>query len=182
MKNNSTASTAELIERIKHFLPSQAPLKDFIHHNTLHAFQEQSFHEAISQARDVFGYKTYLTIEEYQELYQKGKIKKETLQRIINRECPSLSLKELMRAKTPNRNSSIGKLRKRWKSIYKIDIDSMVHPLLFRVISSYLDQGISIWNFPKTTIGFLDTLRTLEGNGLVSWFKTKLAKKLLLDK
>ncbi len=182
MKNNSTASTAELIDRIKHFLPSQAPLKDFIHHNTLHAFQEHSFHEAISQAREIFGYKTYLTIEEYQELYQQSKIKKVTLQRIINRECPSLSLKELMRAKTPNRNSSIGELRKRWKSIYKIDIDSMVHPLLFRVISSYLDQGISIWDFPKTTIGFLDTLRTLEGNGLVSWFKTKLAKKLLLDK
>jgi uncharacterized protein len=33
----------QTLEKLRHYLPHQSPLKDFVHHNTLQAFQELSF-------------------------------------------------------------------------------------------------------------------------------------------
>ena len=40
--NNSIFYEHEVLHELKHCLSSQAPLKDFIHHNTLHAFQNMN--------------------------------------------------------------------------------------------------------------------------------------------
>ena len=74
----------------------------------------------------------------------------------------------------------IGQLRSNWKSFFKIDLDSLVHPTLFRVIGSYLDQGISIWQFPTSESGFLDSIKELEKSSLVSFFRTSRVKEMLL--
>jgi hypothetical protein len=37
--NNHSFNEAQVIHELKHFLPAQQALKDFIHHNSLHAFQ-----------------------------------------------------------------------------------------------------------------------------------------------
>ena len=71
------------IHNLKHYLPAQAPLKDFIHHNTLHAFQEKSFHEALHTASDFFGYKVYLNLEEYRSQYKARKINNSIFERVI---------------------------------------------------------------------------------------------------
>ncbi|MBP6414807.1 MAG: DUF2309 family protein, partial [Bacteroidia bacterium] len=47
---------SEVIELLKHYLPTQTPLKDFIHHNSLHAFQKSKFYDAIFQASEIFGF------------------------------------------------------------------------------------------------------------------------------
>jgi hypothetical protein len=47
---------SHMIEHIRHYLPSQNPLKDFVHHNTLHAFQHKNFHIALSEASQIFSY------------------------------------------------------------------------------------------------------------------------------
>ena len=60
----------------------------------------------------------------------------------------------------------IGKLRDNWKKIYKLDLDNLVQPVLFRILSNYLDQGIAIFEFPVGNTGFL--------NALKSWRKTVL--------
>ncbi len=75
----------------------------------------------------------------------------------------------------------IGQLRAGWKRYYKADIDAMVHPLLFRSICSYLDQGISIWRFPAQQCSFLKAIRLLEKNGVISFFRQKRARQLLLN-
>ncbi|MBK8887142.1 MAG: DUF2309 family protein [Saprospiraceae bacterium] len=40
-----------VLHHLKHYLPAQASLKDFIHHNTLHAFKTESFSDALTQSR-----------------------------------------------------------------------------------------------------------------------------------
>src|SRR5574343_1502266 len=82
-KSHSGFNLHESLEELKHFLPSQAPLKDFIHHNTLHAFQHLPFHDALIEATERFGYKVYLTISEYRKLYADGKINEAILDRTV---------------------------------------------------------------------------------------------------
>ena len=74
----------EVLHRLKHFLPAQAPLKDFIHHNTLHAFQEQSFHEALNNAARLFGYTVYLSLSDYRKLYASKLINDQVIDRILD--------------------------------------------------------------------------------------------------
>ena len=58
------------IEHIAHWLPTQGPLKDFIHHNTLHSVQHHPFHEGVAIAAKIFGARSYLALSYYQNLYQ----------------------------------------------------------------------------------------------------------------
>jgi uncharacterized protein len=134
----------DLIHDLKHFLPAQAPLKDFIHHNTLHAFQNLLFEDAIRHASVKFGYKVSLTLEEYREAYRSGRISKEVLEKVITsgkgKEAQNEWLQRLLHVPYENEVfPRIGSLRSNWKRQYRIDMDSLVHPTLFRVICSYLD-------------------------------------------
>lgn len=182
--NNSSFNKEEVLHELKHFLPSQAPLKDFIHHNTLHAFQNMPFHDALVEASKRFGYKVYLTISEYRTLSISGKINKSILDRTIflHKGTDSSEWKENLLHKNYEEDIEpfIGQLRGKWKTHYHIDLESLVHPILFRIVGSYLDQGISIWSFPAHEKGFLASIRELERNSHVSFFKTKRAKDLLL--
>ena len=142
----------EVLHDLKHFLPAQAPLKDFIHHNTLHAFQNLKFYDAIHGASEIFGYKVSLSLEEYRALYESQTIKKNVLDRVlaerkgiksVNNWQEKVLSKKFDNATLPR----IGALRANWKKHYRVDLDSLVHPILFRILCSYLDQGISIWSF-----------------------------------
>ena len=53
------------LHKLHHYLPSQSPLKDFIHHNTLHGFQHYEFFTGIGTARKWFGYQVYIALSEY---------------------------------------------------------------------------------------------------------------------
>lgn len=176
----------ELLHDLTHFLPAQAPLKDFIHHNTLHAFQHEKFHDALTKAAEIFGYKVYLNVEEYRNLYSNNKINKVLFEQVIV-QLKGEKLKDtwtnnlLKKEYTETLDPRTGKFRSHWKNHFKIDLDSLVHPLLFKTICSYLDQGVSIWNFPTCQYGFLSSIKELEKNSLVSFFKTKRVKNILLQ-
>ncbi len=184
--SHSSFDEKELLHDLKHYLPSQAPLKDFIHHNSLHAFQHLKFFDAIRTASQIFGYKVSLSLHEFRDLYQSGQINPVMLDKVISRKKGGASLKEwkdklLNGEYNHSVNPRIGLLRSKWKQEYFIDMDLLVHPILFRILCSYLDQGISIWGFPVHHRGFLSSLRELEKNSFTSFFKNDRAHKFLLD-
>jgi uncharacterized protein YbcC (UPF0753/DUF2309 family) len=169
-----------VLHELKHFLPSQQALKDFIHHNSLHAFQHMKFYDAIFKASKIFGFQVHLQLEEYRELYKTGRIRKDVLQMVLNNKDHSTAvwLDKLLNKQyhTINR-PRIGQLRHYWKKEYQFDLDNKVHPLLFRILCSFLDQGIAIETFPVANKPFLESIRILEKNSPVSFFKTKSAKE-----
>ncbi|WP_266367015.1 YbcC family protein [Tellurirhabdus rosea] len=193
-EHHKTAQTAkktafdehEVLHALKHYLPSQAPLKDFVHHNTLHAFQHLKFHEGLRTASTIFGYSVYLSLNEFRERYRAGTISPAILDKIIIEKKGKARLqhwktKLLDTEFAPAPEARIGRLRGLWKKAYKVNPDKEVHALLFRLIGSYLDQGISIWKFPATGKGFLGSIRDLERNSFVSLFRTRRARTLLLE-
>jgi len=179
-------SEEHALHNLRHYLPTQTPIKDFIHHNTLHAFQDMRFYDAIFKASKIFGYQVTLELNDYRGLYQNGRISDDMLEYVISVSKGKNAVhvwKEKMLHQYYNdiNEPRIGRIRKLWQTDYHINLDDEVHPLLFRIICSYLDQGIALWHFPNTDLGFLESLRTLEKNSHVSFFKSARVKKMLLE-
>jgi uncharacterized protein YbcC (UPF0753/DUF2309 family) len=173
-----------VLSELKHYLPAQSAIKDFIHHNSLHAYQDMKFYDAIFKASKIFGYQVTLQLDEFRELYRNGRIREEILDKVIttNKGFASLSFwkdRAINHNYDTHRNPRIGKLRSEWRNRYNIDPDNLLHPLLFRVVCSYLDQGIATWKFPIHSDGFIASLRSLEQNGSIRFFKTKQCSQLL---
>ncbi len=71
------------IEHASHLLPAQGPITVFIHHNTLHAFEDLPFHEAVKRGAQVFGCHPYLSEDRYREELRKGRIRFSELQDVL---------------------------------------------------------------------------------------------------
>jgi len=176
-----------VLQHLRHYLPAQNPLKDFVHHNTLHAFQNKHFFEALHEASEIFGYKTYLSIEDFRKRFNNNEINKTILNQVVvknkGNENSALWLENMLKKTYDESVSSrIGSLRSNWKSQYAINLDKSTHSILFRVLCSYLDQGISMWSFPIHNKGFLSSIRELESTSFSGFFSTKRAKKLLQER
>lgn len=175
-----------VLDELRHYLPSQTPLKDFIHHNTLHAFQSSKFYDAIFKASKIFGFQATLQLYEYRKLYKIERIKPEVLDRILIETKGIERLEEwkeylLLKKYDEHNEPRVGTLRSHWKKEYHLDLDTLVQPFLFRMLASYLDQGVSIWNFPVGNKNFLDSIKELEQNGIASIFNSNRVKQLLFS-
>lgn len=177
----------DTIQELKRYLPTQGPLKDYIFQNSLACFQDLPFHEAMKRSSEIFGYKTYLDLKDFRALYEKGEIRNDILDKVILENKDQVSFQHWKNKLIEHDYqililSRVGVLREKWSKFLKIDLDKFVHINLFRIIGAYLDQGISIWNFPSHKQGLRASLADLEKNSFTSFFQTEKAKSLLLDK
>jgi len=85
----------EEIEHLEHVLPGQAPIRDFVHHNTLHGFQHLDFTDAIAEACKVTGAKGFLPQEKYRDYFQAGRINESDLDNVLD-EDESLCSEEVI--------------------------------------------------------------------------------------
>jgi len=184
--NNKSFSEAHVIHELKHFLPAQQALKDFIHHNSLHAFQHMKFYDAIFKASKIFGFQVHLQLSEYREMYKTGRIREDVLQMVIlnkkgNADHAGWKEKLITKQYDTINYPRIGQLRKYWKDVYHIDLDNKVHPLLFRILCAFLDQGIAIDAFPVVSKPFMESIKEMEQNSFVSFFHTKTIRQKFIS-
>lgn len=67
-------SLSSIIEEVAHYLPSQGPIKTFVHHNTLHHFEHLEFFDALDAAAEIYGANTALPEATYQKCFEEGRI------------------------------------------------------------------------------------------------------------
>jgi len=87
-------SILEKLNAVKGTVPHYWPIGAFIHHNPLKGFEDINFKEALDKAQSIYGGKVYMEPGYYIDLYNKGKIKSEILEKNI--------LKPLQEAKLEN--------------------------------------------------------------------------------
>ena len=184
--SNHSFNEAHVVNELKHFLPSQLALKDFIHHNTLHAFQHMKFYDAIFKASSIFGFQVHLQLPEYREMYTTGRIREDVLEMVIANKKGKAAVVEwkeklINTAYDTINHPRIGRLRTYWKKVYQLDLDNKVHPLLFRILCAFLDQGIAIESFPVVNKPFMESVKEIEQNSFVSFFKTKAVKQKFIS-
>jgi hypothetical protein len=68
------------LEHLAHFLPAQAPLARFVHHNTLHAYESLPFLEAVTKAAKDLHAEPFLEEERYEEAVASGRIRRVDLE------------------------------------------------------------------------------------------------------
>ncbi|MBI1897576.1 MAG: DUF2309 family protein, partial [Acidobacteria bacterium] len=72
-----------VIAHAAHLLPAQGPIRVFIHHNTLHAFEDLPFEEAVQKGARLFGCHPYLPEDRYREKLARGRIRVADLEAVL---------------------------------------------------------------------------------------------------
>ena len=80
---DSLARLRQAVEHAAHLLPAQGPISVFIHHNTLHAFEDLPFDEAVRRGAEVYGCQPYLSEDRFREALGRGRIRFPDLQAVL---------------------------------------------------------------------------------------------------
>ena len=73
------------LARARGVLPDQGPIGVFVHHNTLHAFQHQPFHEGVQAGAAALGARPYLTLQVFRAALRAGRVADADLRNEIDR-------------------------------------------------------------------------------------------------
>jgi len=73
------------VTHLTHLLPSQRPLEAFVHHNTLHAFEDQPFHEGVERAARIFGAEPYMAEDAFRHAWREGRILERDIEKVLQR-------------------------------------------------------------------------------------------------
>jgi uncharacterized protein YbcC (UPF0753/DUF2309 family) len=88
------------IEHAAHLLPAQGPIPVFIHHNTLHAFEDLPFAEAVQKGAKIFGCQPYLSEDRYREELGRGRIRFDSLQAVLQEDLGPQAEEKILRLAT----------------------------------------------------------------------------------
>ena len=91
------------VEHAAHLLPMQGPIGVFVHHNTLHSFENLPFEQAVIDASHLFGSEPYMTEGAYRADLARGRIQARDIDAVLDSEpdaiiFPRLSRHSLRRA------------------------------------------------------------------------------------
>lgn len=73
----------DALEHARHYLPTQGPIRTFVHHNTLHAFEHLPFDEAVVRAAERFGAEPYPGEETFAEHLASGRIGRQDIAAVL---------------------------------------------------------------------------------------------------
>ena len=85
------------VERAAHLLPMQGPIGVFVHHNTLHAFQDLPFEQAVIEAWRLFGAEPYMSEAAYRSELARGRIHLEDIDAVLDSEPDAMIFQGLSR-------------------------------------------------------------------------------------
>jgi uncharacterized protein len=77
----------KLVKEAAKLLPCQAPLQSFVHHNTLHNFENLPFKEALRKASKMFDSESFMGEEFFQKALNEKRINEQDISKIILQEC-----------------------------------------------------------------------------------------------
>jgi uncharacterized protein YbcC (UPF0753/DUF2309 family) len=86
---------AHLIDRLAHLLPAQGPISIFIHHNTLHAFEEMAFEDAVEHAAVRFDCQPFLSEARYRAKVSAGRILAKDVEFLLAEDLASRGLEPI---------------------------------------------------------------------------------------
>jgi uncharacterized protein YbcC (UPF0753/DUF2309 family) len=85
------------IEHASHLLPAQGPITVFIHHNTLHAFEDLPFDKAVRKGARLFGCHPYLSKQRYREELARGRIRFDDLRAVLQEDLGARADEKVLR-------------------------------------------------------------------------------------
>lgn len=149
-----------IVHKLAHWLPAQGPLKEFIHHNTLHAYQSWEFFEATRRAARLLGSRSLLRLDEYRQRMSDGHIRLEVLRQVARQRAQEMEpvLNFRPADNVPEPGIAWRGLRARWKQRYNLKLEAYTHPILFRWAGQFLDQGVAIWRMPHVHLSLFEAV------------------------
>jgi uncharacterized protein YbcC (UPF0753/DUF2309 family) len=100
----------DLLHRLEQVLPAQAPIKDFVHHNTLHGFQHLHFRDALAAAEAATGNHGFQSPESFRAYFRQGRIDLADLNAALD-ETPELRADDILPGEIARRDVLLAALR-----------------------------------------------------------------------